>query len=481
MTTPAGAVAARRHNALRSSRAFPATTMITVYLVLLLAIPSNVGFAPMGSLGRPSMLWGLALLVFWVLSRLQATDLAVRAVRQPVRLAMGALVVVALVSYAAAMLRGQPMDQVSPAMTSLLRLLSWTGVLLVTVEGVRTWNDIVLLLRRLTIAGGLLAALGLAQFATGQTLTEFFASIPGLSASAGGIDARGTFVRPSGTASHPLEYGVALSAILPVAIATAVSRGFRGARGGSAALWWLPVVLISASSLVAVSRSALIGVALAIVLMIPALPRGARLPAAVGGGLLAAGVVLAVPGLFWTVFGLFAATGSDPSSVSRTNGLERAPDFIATSPLFGAGFGTFLPRYYIFDNQWVLITVELGLVGAAALAALFLGAIWSALRAGRGAGDERVALAGHALAVSLVCIAVLLAFFDGLSFPIAGGLLFLIAGLCGALRTVGLTSFGHSRAAERVARDDEEDVRSGAVRARGLRPVRARRDVSGGL
>ena len=480
MSTPVGAIAARRHNALRGTRAFPATAMITVFLVLLLAIPSNVGFAPLGSLGRPSMLWGLVLLVFWVLSRLQTADLAVRAVRQPVRLAVGALVVIALVSYAAAMLRGQPMDQVSPAMTSLLRLLSWTGVLLVTVEGVRTWNDMVVLLRRLTIAGGLLAALGLAQFVTGQTLTDVFASIPGLSASAGGIDARGTFVRPSGTASHPLEYGVALSAILPIAIATAVSRGFRGARGLPAALWWLPVALISASSFVAVSRSALIGFVMAIVLMIPALPRAARLPAVVAGGLLATGVVLTVPGLFWTVFGLFAATGTDPSSVSRTNGLERAPDFIATSPLFGAGFGTFLPRYYIFDNQWVLITVELGLLGAAALAALFVGAIWSALRAGRMAADERVALTGNALAVSMVTIAVLLAFFDGLSFPIAGGLLFLIAGLCGALRTVGLTSFGHAHAAARVARE-EEDVRSGGVRARGLRPVRARRDVTGGL
>ena len=470
------AVSARRHNALRRSKAFNATTMITVYLVLLLAIPSNVGFAPLGSLGRPSMLWGLALLVFWLLSRLQTADLATRAVRQPVRLAMGALLVIALVSYAAAMLRGQPMDQVSPAMTSLLRLLSWAGVLLVTVEGVRTWNELVILLRRLTVAGALLAALGLAQFATGQTLTDFFASIPGLSASAGGIDARGTFIRPSATASHPLEYGVALSAILPVAIATAISRGFRGARGAAAALWWAPVALITASSFLAVTRSALIGFVLAIVLMIPALPRQARLPAVVGGGLLAVGVVVAVPGLFWTMVGLFASTGTDASSLSRTNGLERAPDFIATSPLFGAGFGTFLPRYYIFDNQWVLIAVELGLLGAAALAAVFVGAIWSALASGRRAEDARVALVGHALAVAMVSIAVLLAFFDGLSFPIAGGLLFLIAGLCGALRTIGQTSLGHVAATERLARAEEEGA--GTRRARGMRPVRVRREGS---
>jgi len=475
MDTPQAstAVSARRHNGLRRSLAVGATTMVTVYFVLLFAIPSNVGFAALGSLGRPSLLWGLVLLVAWMLSKLQTADFAVRPVRQPVRVAMATLIVVGLVSYAAAMLRGQPMDQVSPALTSLLRLMSWAGVLLVTVEGVRTWNEMVTLLRRLTVAATLVAALGLLQFATGQTLTDFFGAIPGLSTSAGGVDARGTFVRPSATASHPLEYGVALSATLPIAIAVAVLRGLRSARGWAAAAWWIPVLVISASSLLAVSRSALIGFAVAIVLMIPGLPRPARLPLVLGGGVLAGIVVVTVPGLFWTMFGLFTATGRDPSSLSRANGLERAPDFIATSPLFGAGFGTFLPRYYIFDNQWVLVAVELGLLGAVALAVLFATGMWSALGARGTSGDDEVGLIGHALAVSLASIAVLFFFFDGLSFPMAGGLLFFLAGMCGALRTIGLASVVPRRAERGRA------TRPRSWRASWGKPVRARTALDG--
>ena len=36
--------------------------------------------------------------------------------------------------------------------------------------------------------------------------------------------------------------------------------------------------------------------------------------------------------------------------------------------MIGQGFGTFLPRYYIFDNGWVLLTVELGALGVACMA-----------------------------------------------------------------------------------------------------------------
>lgn len=108
---------------------------------------------------------------------------------------------------------------------------------------------------------------------------------------------------------------------------------------------------------------------------------------------------------------------------------------MSTSPLIGSGFGIFLPRYYIFDNQWVLIAVELGILGIFAFAGFFVAGIWSARQARR-SGSSDVRLLGHALAASMFNVAVLFAFFDGLSFPIAGGMLFLLAGLCGSVRTV---------------------------------------------
>jgi hypothetical protein len=146
-------------------------------------------------------------------------------------------------------------------------------------------------------------------------------------------------------------------------------------------------------------------------------------------------VVAAVPGLLSTTVALFSGVGSDPSTQSRTHGLAQVPGFMANSPVFGSGFGIFLPRYYIFDNQWVLLAVELGILGVLAFAGLFVAAMWSAGRR-RFSADPNFQLVGHALAASMFNVAVLFAFFDGLSFPIAGGMLFLLLGLCASVRTV---------------------------------------------
>ncbi|MET1015373.1 MAG: O-antigen ligase family protein, partial [Leifsonia flava] len=393
-------------------------TGLTVYLVLLLAIPSGVTITALGTLGRPSLIWGLILAVWWAVSQLQAGPADVRPLSQPVRLAFAAFSVVALLSFAAAMLRGQPDDQLSPAITALIRLISWAGVLLVAVDGIRTKNDLAAMVRRIGIGAGLLAALGLLQAVTGRALVDFFGSLPGLSM-AGGLGERAGVIRSSGTAIHPLEYATALNAALPLVIAAAISLGFRCPPTRQGMLWWLPVGLISISSLVAVSRSAIIGFVVAAVAMIPAIPRR-YLPIVLGAGSIVAFVVLAaMPGLWSTTVELFVGAGDDPSTQSRTSGMERVPGFMSASPLIGSGYGIFLPRYYIFDNQWVLLAVELGILGILGFAGLFVSGIWSARRA-KLATDPAIRLLGHALAASMFTVAVLFAFFDGLSFPIAG-------------------------------------------------------------
>lgn len=418
-------------------RGIDATTMLTVYLVLLFAVPSNVGIAILGSLGRPSFLWGLCLLAWWSLARLQAPSFSVRPVWQPAKLAYGALIVIALVSLAASLLRGQPFDQISPAVTGVLRLLSWGGVMLVAMDGIRTVRELSRVLRRVVIAGALLAALGIAQFVTGQNLIEIFGALPGMTGVDGGVDARGSFTRSSGTATHPLEYATALSAVLPLAVAAAIGHGFHPVSAARRVLWWVPVGAIGLASFLAVSRSAVVGIGVALIALIPGLPRRTRMPVIIGASALAAIVVVAVPGLLGTMVGLFSSAGSDASTTSRVNALDRAPLFVSTSPVYGNGFGTFLPRYYIFDNQWVLLAVELGVLGVLTVVALFVAGVWSSLHAARVSIHTDVPLIGHALVASLVTVAVLFGFFDGLSFPIAAALPFLLVGLAGAVRTVG--------------------------------------------
>ncbi|QNE36695.1 O-antigen ligase family protein [Leifsonia shinshuensis] len=468
--------ATRRDRTLKEPRRrerFDAVTLLTVYLVLLYAIPSNVTIDALNSLGRPSLLWGVVLMVFWTLSRLQRHYGDPRPIRQPVRFAFALLFVIALVSFTAALLRGQPADQVSPAFTALVRLMSWAGVVLVAVDGIRTMTDFVRITRRIAIAAGLLAALGILQFLTKQTIVDFFNLVPGLSSSGGGVVERGGVTRASGTAIHPLEYATTLIGAFPIVIAAAISHGFRWHHSKVMLRWWAPVAAIVISALVGVSRSAIIGFFVAAVAMIPAIPRRYRAGVVAGAVLLIAVVVAALPGLLSTTVALFTGAGTDPSTQSRVGGLDRAPEFIGASPVFGVGFGTFLPRYYIFDNAWVLMTVELGILGVAAFAGVVVSSVWSALVARRQSGHDDVRLLGYSLAVSMLAMAIMFAFFDGLSFPISAGTLFLVAGLCGSLRNIGATD-AWLNAGGRPRRDLAEGARDPAADDRELRAERPR-------
>lgn len=451
-TAVSNPIAAAAHNGLRRGTGLNAASMLTVYLVLLIGVPSNVTIAALGGFGRPSLLWGLLLLFWWVLTRLQAREPETRPVPQPLRYVFAAFVVIALVSFAAAMLRGQPADQISPATTALLRLASWSGVLLVGMDGIRTYADTAKLIRRIALAGTAMAALGLVQFFTGQTWLEWLVNVPGLAFEGSEAATRGSFTRSSGTAINPLEYGTAVVAALPLVITAAVHKGFRRTPSPFAGWWWFAVGVILLASVVSVSRSALIGLAVAIVSLLPAIPKAYRWGVAIGGVFISGAVFALVPGMFGTIVNLFAGASDDPSTQSRTAALARVPEFLESSPWIGQGFGTFLPRYYIFDNAWVLITIELGLLGATCLAAMVLTAMSSGIWASVHSPFEDAKAMSRALASALLTTAVLFIFFDGLSFPISAGLLFLLIGLTGAMRTVATADAELDAAMRHVSR-----------------------------
>lgn len=426
---------ASHHRGILAPSRLTASGMLVTYVVLLFAVPSNVAVLGMGSLGRPALLWGLLLLVWWGLMRLQMQVQELRTPRQPVRWAIGVMAVIVLISFAAAMLRGQPADQVSPAITGLLRMASWSGVVLVAIDGLRTQNDVARVVRALLIAAGCVSVLGIAQFLTGSSLLEWVGSIPGFAYDWGGIDSRGEFIRAAGTGTHPLEFVAAVVSVLPLAIAAAITGGFTH---GRARRWiWVAIVaVILIVCLVAVSRSAIIGLVVAFAAFLPWLPKTYRLFALCGGGIAMAAVVAVVPGMWSTTISLFANASEDSSTQSRTDALERVPEFLSTSPVIGHGWGTFMSRYYIFDNQWVGILLELGVAGVIGIVCLIGSAIGSALFAVYASRYPEIRLLAGAVIAGLVTLGVLFAFFDGLGFPISAGVFFLLLGIAAALRTV---------------------------------------------
>lgn len=273
-----------------------------------------------------------------------------------------------------------------------------------------------------------MSALGLVQFVTRKSLVDSF-RLPGFAVAPffESVAVRSEFVRAAGTASHPLEYGTLLCVSLPLAVAVGVI-GTRRAWG----LRWLPVSLITIAALLSISRSTLVCVLVGLVLLAPGIPARLRMRGAILGGFLVIGMTFLVPGMLGTIRRMFLGIGNDASTLSRTDSVAAALQIAERSFWFGHGFGTFLPRELIMDNQALLLLIECGVLGLGIFLALILTCIvsgWRMAAQSRDAGDR---LLGTALSASVAAGSSTFLLFDGLSFPIAAGILFLVCGVTGA-------------------------------------------------
>jgi O-antigen ligase len=324
-------------------------------------------------------------------------------------------------------------DEVSPAQVAVLSLLSWSGTLLLTHDNIRERGRLNLLVWRLVVCGGLIAALGLFQIATRQLWVDRL-SIPGLYSSPGyALSDRGGYPRPSGTSIHPIEYGVLLAMMLPLA----VHVGFHH-RHRRPLVRWLPAAVLACIIPLTSSRSAYLGAAVAVVVCLIGWPKVRRLQAL---GFAAVGflvMTVVAPNFVNSIIRLFTGSGDDPSVTSRTDSFGLAFEMVGQHPWFGRGLGTFLPKYRIFDNQYLLLLVTIGVVGTLVFLVLAVTVIASTARLrARLRDDESRDLALCLCAATAAGFTCLLTF-DAFAFPMTMGALFLVVGLAGALRRTTL-------------------------------------------
>jgi O-antigen ligase len=197
---------------------------------------------------------------------------------------------------------------------------------------------------------------------------------------------------------------------------------------------WYPVAIISVAIMISVSRSAIVSAIVVLCFLMPTWDRRLRYRACAAVLTLLAAAYVAVPGLLGTVAGLFTGISGDSSAQSRTGSYSLAIQFFGRAPFFGRGFQTFLPSYRIFDNQYLLLLVETGLLGLLAFAGLLVSGIVTGMRIWRSSAVDADSKLGIAIAASLASAFVSFALFDAFSFPMATSLLFLILGCAGALR-----------------------------------------------
>lgn len=407
-------------------RGADATTVLTVYLVLLWCIPSSMVVPALGSAGSPSNLLGVVAFFWWVWFHVRRTEV-LGVGFQPVRAAMLGWLLIMLVVYAHAMAGPIPGDEVSVADNGILRLLGMAGILLLANDGISSYDRLQVLLRRLALVAGAVAVLGFVQYVTHQLWIDRL-SIIGLSSGAA-IDfgARAGFARPSGTSASAIEYGVVLAMALPITIALASSDHRRR--------WVYRFLLVPMilSIYLSVSRSAYLCALVGLLVMAISWSNRQRIQALALMGVTSVAMYLAVPGLLGTILGLFSGADEDPSVASRTGSYEIAGDFIANSPVIGRGFGTFLPRYWILDNGYLGLLIEGGVLGLLGFLTVLASGILAARHGLESACPDRHLLA-RAVMASILAGACCLAFFDTFAFPQTSGCVFLVLGIAGAIR-----------------------------------------------
>jgi O-antigen ligase len=403
------------------------------YAVLLVVIPSNTTFTPVGAAAFPAGLLGVGTACLYVLWVLMGTHRPL-AHRYPTRTAFVALWATSLVSYLMCQFRDRSVVESNGADRWLLFLAGMTGVALVAAEGLRSMADLRAVLRALTWAGAVCGVVAALQFWLHVDLAAVIGqSVPGFSynGSLGGIQGRGGLNRVPGTTLHPIELGAVTAMLLPIALVLAITDRERGR-------WsrYLPVVLIAVCVPVSVSRSAILAILVACAVLVCQLRAVQRALAMVLLPFGVAAVFLAIPGLVATLSSFFVHAGTDTSISTRTDDYPLVESLVRTHPWFGAGGGTYLPTdlLTILDNSYLKWVVEFGLVGLAVLVVCYLGLpVVTAVTARRRARSPESAMLAAAFGAALTAAAVSALTFDALAFPTFACLQALVVGLTGAL------------------------------------------------
>ena len=431
MTVAAAFYRAHRARPLVASRRFDAVAVLTVILVLLVALPSGLVVPALGAAGTPAILAGDLALFWWVTARL-VPQLRVASGRQPVRIALFIFAGAVLISFAAAMARPMTNSETLAAYRGLITVGFWMGIALVAADGITSLKRLETLLRRLSLAATVLAALGIVQFLTGFDPTSVFQHLPGLVANTDlsvAVGERSLFRRVEATAAHPIEFSVVLALAAPFAIYFALYGGRR---------WqltrWLGVGIIATSILMSVSRSGILGIVVGGLVLALGWPPRRRLVALGISGAFLVGVYFAIPGMVGTIRNLFLGAGSDSSIIARTDRYAAAGKFIDQAPLFGRGFRTFLPNlYFVPDNQYLGTLIEMGIVGLLALLLVMLVPIFIVRSVRKRMADVRGRDLAQTLTASLLVPLVTCATFDVLAYQMVSGFTFMVVGCCGAL------------------------------------------------
>lgn len=433
-----------------------AAAVLTLVMALVLLLPEPlVLVGPLRSVGNPAMLVAIAGLGAWCAARMLGN--VVPRENHPLRWVILAVALSNGAAFASGLMRPLTDMELSGLSRGIFPVVAWLGIVLLACDAITDRARLDALLYRVLMLAGIAALIGVLEFSSHGFDYQSLMRLPGLTSNVDIVnDVRSSFQRVDGAAAHPIEYAVALAALVPIGlhfVRFAPTSGRRQAAG-------FVTVLLMAVLPMTVSRSAILAVVIGIAYYYREWDRRARVNAMVLGVF---GLVLfriAVPGLLGTLRSLILIGKEDPSINGRTQDYARIPGLLHDHLLVGRGLGTFQPlQYFFLDNQFLGSLLEGGLIALGSLLALFVVSVSLARGARKRASDACTRSLGQALAGSLAALGISCLTFDELSFKQTGFLVFLLAGCAGALWS--------------MARHQEDVAAGSLVEQTGSRPVAA--------
>lgn len=360
--------------------------------------------------GAPALLIGVLLFSLWALGRVHPRQLLDRHADVG-RMAFYGWMMLWLLGNVVGMMNPGGGHGLESLVRSMMGLMMFTGVGLYASDAIRTPNDLQRLLRALSLFGGFVALVGIVQFVTRtDPLTAF--AIPGLQQNSEAVRIRSNFLRARGTAFHPIEFSVVLSMLLPVAIhtaRTATSTASRRLAGASA-------VACAAGALISVSRSGVVTIVVALVVVQLGWSWMERARYGAYGMVVLVGVYMLVPGLLGTLRGLFANAENDPSIIARQDDVPFVLGVVRESPAVGIGSGQVTVEDILLDNEFYGRLISGGVIGLIGFALVLLAPAIAAYARSQIGEDEAQRSAGAAIAAGIIAAFVSFATFDGFFF-----------------------------------------------------------------
>lgn len=405
--------------------------LVCTMIVVLAVIPSPLAVPGFSELGHPGTLIALFIFGVWCLSRTHP-KLATHG-PQPLRWAVMFFFTSVLASYAAGMMRGMSSIEDNAAVRAIIGTFALIGIMLAIADGVHQRERIDGIIRVMLAAGAIIGVIGILQAVLEIDITEYI-QIPGLvyHGNLNGLEARGSLYRVASTTGHYIEFSTVMALLLPFAVHMArfaPTRPMRQWCGIAGALMFLALPI-------ALSRTGIVALAVALIVMVPAWSWRMRFNLVVPSIGLLIVLIFVMPGLLGTLLGLFDNWDNDASVQGRDEDwnmiMERG--WLDGHWILGRGQGTFIPTEYTWlDNQWLQQLVGGGVVGVAALASIHLAAIvLSAIAYRRATQLADRHLCACLIAAQMVAIGVGFTF-DSLGFRTYAFFIAILTGAAGAM------------------------------------------------